>query len=206
MKKKYSPQKIESAEKVAQEVVSCAITWGLAVVTIAVAKKRMEGPVEDVPDDDSVQIALAQLHEVLEKMKPMSASPTRMSSPSRQSVPPTADSMADVDKMFDAAFNSLENENGTRVGFVVEEDKNDKFGRFGPDELFQDEIPDVPKAGFNKRTVAAGFWLEREAYQPLKKQRSTPLHESGLSGEGNYTFVCTRFPLVLLYINDFECF
>jgi hypothetical protein len=166
---------------IAQEVVSCAITWGLAIATINLAKKRLVAPVEEiVEEDDPIQVALAKLNEALESMKPLS----RSNSPSRHSMSHAGGSMADVNKMFDVAFNSLENENGTRVELADDNNNDDKFGRFGPDELFQDEEPQVPKAGFNKRTVAAGFWLEREAYQPLKRQRPTPLHESGLTGEG----------------------
>jgi hypothetical protein len=160
------------------------------MATINLAKKRLVPPVEEVVEEDPVQIALARLNEALESMKPL----PRPNSQTRHSVPTTADSMTDVNDMFDAAFNSMENENGTRVELAGNDNSNDdKFGRFGPDELFQEEPPNTPKAGFNKRTIAAGFWLEKEAYQPLKRHRSTPLHESGLTGEGSKILINNLF-------------
>lgn len=93
-------------------------------------------------------------------------------------------------------------------------------GRFGPDELFraemfQKELDDnasgrTTVSGFNKRTVNAGFYLEKAVVQPLKKRRTGQADlnavKAGLEKEthdlGDPGGVNTSNPLSVMLLNQ----
>lgn len=170
----------------ASEVTNAVISWGTTLVVLSSMRENL---------NSTLLHQLSVTHKLDEKYKNISSGAEMLEKVAltagmfdalgrliRPAGPEnsthTEESMEDIEILFEK-HNRARNEKLAEAEAVR---LRKRQGRFGPDEIFRKNMFDQEMSdnasgrstisGFHKRTVNAGFYLEKEVFQPIKKRRT----------------------------------
>ena len=82
--------------------------------------------------------------------------------------------MGEINRLFDQIATDKKDQREREEAEAAQKAQQRRAGRFGPDEIFDEESEHSSKysqSKIKKRTVRAGFWLENEMKSPDRKRR-----------------------------------
>ena len=177
---------VKVVEAVASEVTNAVISWGTTLVVLSNLRENL---------NSTLLQQLSVAHNIDEQYKNTSSGAEMLAKVAltagmfdalgRLIRPPAAENSSHTEETMDDIDILFEKHNRARNEKIAEAEAvrmRKRQGRFGPDEIFRKNMFDQENAdnasgrttisGFHKRTVNAGFYLEKEVFQPIKKRRT----------------------------------